>query len=222
MALSTATTPNQRTTAGRPDPAASRRGSALALVAVFVVVLVALAGASMAAGILRHRDTAGTAPLADPATPDLSLGQAVRTSFGSVTATEALINNGLSSEDLGGMSHGVSNLVSTGNSEVNVVVRLQNTGKRPVGIDATQFRLLVGAKGSPAGKPLKATVTTLQAGGLAPGATLDARVTFVSPSDGSQLWLQFTDPHGTAAPIRIELGRTSDVKAAPAASGHQH
>jgi Domain of unknown function (DUF4352) len=196
------------------------RRSAFALVAVLAVVMVALTGASMAVAIIRHPGAAGVAPLADPASPDLGLGQAVRTSFGSLTATEALVNNGLSSEDLGGMSHGVSNLVSTGSSEVNIVVALHNNGSRPIGVDATQFRLLVGSASSPAAKSIKATVTTLQAGRLPAGSTLEARVTFVTPSDGSKFWLQFTDPDG-GAPIRIGLGRTSAIKA-PASTGHHH
>jgi hypothetical protein len=217
MALSTATS-NRRTVAVRTGPAVRR--SALALLAVLAVVLVALTGASMAVGVLRHPGAAAALPLADPTSPDLGLGQTVRTSFGSLTATEALVNNGLSSEDLGGMSHGVSNLVSTGSSEVNIVVALHNTGNRAIGVDATQFRLLVGSTGTPAAKSIKATGTTLQAGRLPAGSTVEARVTFVTPSDGSKFWLQFSDPHG-GAPIRIGLGRTNAVKA-PATTGHNH
>jgi hypothetical protein len=217
MALS-ATTSHPRRVAAPPGPEVV--GSALAWAAVIAVVLVALVGASMALAIVRHPDAASAAPLADRTSPNLGLGQAVQTSFGSVTATEALVNNGLTSADLGGMSHGVSNLVGAGSAEVNIVVSLHNSGKQAVGVDATQFRLLVGSKGVPAGKPTKVTGTTMHAGRLAAGATLDARVTFVVPSDGSQFWLQFKDPSG-GLPIRIALGHTGVVKA-PVDTGHQH
>ncbi len=203
----------------RPGQVNHNRGSALLLVAIMALALLAVGGAWMAADIVRNQGTAGIAPLADPAAQDLGLGQAIRTSFGSLMAAEALINNGLSSEDMGGMSHGVSGFVGTGSAQVNVVVTLHNTGNRAVGIDATQFTLLVGSKGGvPAGKPIKASGTTLQAGGLAGRASVDARVTFVAPTNGARLWLQFTDPHGGARPIRIELGRTGVAK--PAAKAH--
>ncbi len=198
----------------------SRAGSALLVVAMFALVTVMVAGISLAVPLLRHTGrTATSITLANPASTSLTLGQPIRTSFGSLTASEALLNNGLSSEDLGGMSHGVSNLVGTGSVEVDVVVSLTNTSKRAVGFDAGQFKLLVGPGTAPVGKPIKATNTTLQAGLLAPGTSVDARVTFVTATNGSALWLQYADPAGGGL-TRIGLGRTNVVKA-PAAP-HQH
>jgi hypothetical protein len=181
-------------------------------------VLLAAVGITLAVSILRPtaRGAAGRA-LADPAAGDLALGQPARTSFGSLLVSAADLNNGLSSEDLGGMSHGVSSLVSTGSAQVNVVVTLTNTSHRPVPVAAGQFRLLTARPGVPPGGPVAAQATTIQAGSLPPGASVDARVTFVTATDGSRLWLQYTDPSGI--PIRAALGRTAEATAPPA-HGH--
>jgi hypothetical protein len=187
---------------------------------MLAVVLVALVGVRLAAPILQHPGSArAQVVLEQPGATDIGLGQGVRTSFGSLTAAEALVDNGLSSEDLGGMSHGISNLVSTGFAQVNTLVTLTNTSKHPVGIEAKQFLLLKGRNGVPTGKGIKATGTTLHAGELLPGSSVDARVTFITPTDGSALWLQFTDPAGGHR-IRISLGQTNVVTAPKA--GHQH
>jgi hypothetical protein len=190
------------------------------IVGVAALLLVALVGVGLAVSILRSPRAAVAEPsLADPAANNLALGQPVRTSFGSIVASEAEVNNGLSDEDVGGMSHGVSSLVRTGSAQVNVVVTMSNSGRRAVQMAAGQFRLLTGRDGVPAGKPVLPQATSMQAGLLAPGATVDARVTFVTPTDGSQLWLQYADPAG-GKPIRIALGSTSEILASP--GPHQH
>jgi hypothetical protein len=197
-----------------------RGGHPLVLAGMVVLALLAIVGGGLAVTILRPTHVAAAGPaLADPAAPDLALGQPVRTSFGSMVASDAEVNNGLSDDDLGGMSHGVSSLVGTGSAQVNVVVTLTNTGRRTVETAAGQFRLLTGRNGVPAGPPILPQATSMQAGSLIPGATVDARVTFVTLTDGSQLWLQYADPAG-GRPIRIALGSTSKIDT-PAGS-HQH
>lgn len=218
MALTTANP--TRITAAERRKATPTGGSALLVVGMVSVVVLMLVGIALALPMLRHT-SAGAAPvaLADPRSHSLTLGQPIRTSFGSLTASEAQLNNGLSSEDLGGMSHGVSSLVGTGSAQVDVVVTLANTSKHPVPLAAGQFKLLTGPGASPVGKTVKVTGTTLQAGLLAAGASEDARVTFVTPTNGSALWLQYSDPAG-GAQTRISLGRTGKVSAP--AGPHKH
>lgn len=203
-------------------PTSDRR--AVARSALLVLLLLGLVGTAVVGLrtglrlISNRSEHAAELALAAPTRTDLGLGQPVRTSFGAVTAVAAEINNGLSNADLGGMSHGVSGVVSTGRAQVEVIVTLANTGTRPVVVAADQFRLVT-RKGTDApGVPLKPSGTTLLAGPLPAGASVDTRVAFVVPTDGASMQLQYADP-GLRAPVRIALGRTDRI-ATP--KGHEH
>jgi hypothetical protein len=201
-------------------PAASRTSRALLVVVLLSVMVAAVAGAALAANLIQTRnERAAVAALADPTTTGLGIGQSVRTSFGAMTVAEATVDNGLSSEDLGGMNHGVQNLVSSGYAEINVVVTLNNTSHHPVVVQAPQFRLLTGRGDHPTGKPIPASVTTLAAGLLPERSVVDARVTFVTATNGSQLWLEYTAP-GMRTPVRVALGTTAKI--AKIDDGHKH
>jgi hypothetical protein len=204
-----------------PEASAARRtGRALLVVVLLAVSVAAILGTMLAANLISTRsERAALASLADPSTPGLGISQPIRTSFGAVTVAEATVDNGLSSEDLGGMSHGVSSLVSQGFAEINVVVTVNNTSYRPVVVQAPQFRLLTGRGGQPTGKPIAASVTTLTAGQLPARSAVDARVTFVAPTNGAHMWLEYTDP-GAANPVRVSLGTTSTI--ATVNDGHKH
>jgi hypothetical protein len=204
----------------RSAPETSRAGRVLLLVVLLAVVVAAVAGAVLATNLVQTRsERAAVASLADPTTTGLGLGQSVRTSFGAMTVAEATVDNGLSSEDLGGMNHGVSSLVSSGFAEINVVVTLNNTSHHPVVVQAPQFRLLTGRGDRVTGKPIPASVTTLAAGLLPGRSVIDARVTFVTATNGSQMWLQYTDP-GLKTPVRVALGTTAKI--AQVADAHKH
>ena len=206
------------TTAPTPDRRAVARS---ALLVLLLLGLVATAAVGLRTGLrlISHRsEHAAELALAAPTRTDLGLGQPVRTSFGAVTADGAEINNGLSNADLGGMSHGVSGVVSAGRAQVEVIVTLANTGTRPVLIAADQFRLVTRKGTGAPGAPLKPSGTTLLAGPLPAGASVDTRVAFVVPTDGASMELQYADP-GLHAPVRIALGRTDRI-AAP--KGHEH
>lgn len=193
--------------------------SVLLVLPVLALVAAAAMGLHTALSLVTHRsERAAEVALAAPSRPDLAIGQAVRTSFGALTVDGAEVNNGLSGADLGGMSHGVSALVSQGRAQVEATVTLANTGRRPVLVAASQFRLVT-AKGSAApSASLRPSGTTLPAGPLPAGASVDTRVSFVVPTDGASMQLQYVDP-GLPAPIRIALGRTDRISAA---KGHVH
>ena len=206
------------TAAPTPDRRAVAR-SALLVLLLLGLVATAVVGLRTGLRLISHRsEHAAELALAAPTRTDLGLGQPIRTSFGAVTAVGAEINNGLSNADLGGMSHGVSGVVSTGRAQVEVIVTLANTGTRPIVVAADQFRLVTRKGTAPPGAPLKPSGTTLLAGPLPAGASVDTRVAFVVPTDGASMELQYADP-GLRAPVRIALGRTDRI-ATP--KGHEH
>lgn len=204
----------QRTAELGPD----RWGAARSVFLVFLLLAtLAVGGVGLAKGLqlLAHRsEHAAELALAAPSRGDLRLGEQVRTSFGALVASAAEVNNGLSSQELGGMSHGVSALVSTGRAQIEVAVTLSNTGHGPVLVGADQFRLVTHKGPGPWGPLLKPSGTTLMAGPLPAGASVDTRISFVVPTDGAAMSLVYRDP-GRPEPVRIALGRTDRILARP-------
>lgn len=199
-----------------PGPRGARLATGLALVAV---VGAGVAGARLALPLLQHPgEQAALASLLDPTTPGLTMGQHVRTSFGSLTVGGADINNGLSQEDLGGMNHGVSSLVSSGQAQVTVAVTL-TAETSAVTVGGGQFRLLAGKGEQPTGTPTGAAGTTFPAGELSRRTSVDGRISFVTPTDGSHLWLQYTDP-GSHQVTRVALGQSAVIGADTDAHAH--
>jgi hypothetical protein len=194
-----------------------RRGLLLALVSTLVVA--GVVGAVLDLRLAHTRsERAALGALAEPATPGLRPGQPIRTSFGAMTVDAATLDNGLSSEDLGGMTHGVSGLVSEGYAEVTVQVTVNNTTHHAVIVQANQFRMLR-QPGASKRVSVAASATTLQAGPLPGRSSVDLRLTFVTPTDGSRLWLQYADPgHPTLA--LVDLGSTAKITAP--VENHQH
>ena len=205
--------------AGRAAGVDRRGPRALLTAGLAVVVLAAGAGLTLALPVLMHPgEQAAMDALIDPGSPGVGVGAAVRTSFGSLTVGEVVVNDGLSPADMGGMTHGVSSMVGAGAAQVNVVVALWNHAGTPAALAASQFTLLRGGASGPTGAPLPAVGTTLPVTPVPPGASLDARLTFVTPTDGSRLWLQFVD--GGRPVLQVPLGATDRV-AAPA-NPHAH
>lgn len=195
----------------------SRPGVLAALVAALLVVGVVGAVLDLRLAGTR-KDRAAIATLADPSTPGLRPGQPIRISYGALTVDAASLDNGLTSEDLGGMNHGVSGLVSQGYAEVTVQVTVNNATHHPVILQANQFHMLRQA-GTKHRVSIAAAATTLQAGPLPGRASVDTRLTFVTPTDGSRLWLQYTDP-GHAQQVLVDLGSTAKITAP--VDPHQH
>lgn len=197
------------------DDSAKHTAARTVLVVLLVlgIVTAAAVGLRAAASLVTHRaERAAELGLAAPTRTDLTLGEPVRTSFGALTVDGAEVDNGLSSQDLGGMSHGVSALVSQGRANVEVTVTMANTGIRPIVVSAAQFRLVTRKGTAAPSAPLAPSGTTLLAGPLPSRASIDARVAFVVPTDGASMWVEYTDP-GLRRPVRIALGRTDRISA---------
>jgi hypothetical protein len=142
------------------------------------------------------------------------VGEGQRTSFGTVSVLTVDVLEGLDPHALGGASHGVQGLVAAGETQIAVSVRLSNSSDHAVDYSPKQFRLR--APGQP--KPVPATAGSLQPGVLAPGASIDARLAFVTRADGSDQFVEFTD--GDASPVRIDVGRT-DHRPVPPVHPHR-
>jgi hypothetical protein len=144
----------------------------------------------------------------------LAVGDQATTAFGSMTVENIHILDGLTAEDLGGMTHGIQGLVPADLAQVEIAVRLQNTGADTVKVDPAQFELAV--VGSPAA--VTTTSVAVRPVSLPAGAGMDMSLTFVVPRAGGEMNLHYTDPV-TSNQIDIPVGR---VDQAPAGEGGSH
>ena len=203
--------------AGRP--AQGRRAPAAGLVLLALVGALAVVGAGLAVRTV-------LASRSNPATS--AAGTTVRTSWGTMQVHQSEVVSGLSDRALGGMSHGVQNLVSAGKAQVAVTVTLHNSSSQVVKYDTNQFRLLVG-HGSPSSAQIPPLGTSLSAGELRKGGTVEGTVSFVTVADGSQLWLQLADRGqnvlvavGAATPPDSTPDEGGPHEPAPEDPGHEH
>ncbi len=178
-----------------------------------VIALLAVVGGVLAVQMVR----------AGAGTDVTATGASAHTSFGSVAVHQSEVLNGLTSSSLGGMSHGISGLVKAGQAEIAVTVTLTNTDKRSVRYAADQFRLRAGAA-APTGTAIAPGGTSLSSGELSRGGTVEGTLSFVTPVNGSHLWLQFADGgHLITLPLSATAKDGSSVDGnAPAAPGDQH
>jgi hypothetical protein len=111
--------------------------------------------------------------------------------------------NGVTAKDLSGVTHGISNYVPPNKTQVQASVTLTNLLGDTVDYSPTQFRLLVGKNRKPVGE----VRASFRPGALQPDASISGQLKFVAPRNGSQLWIEFTDPR-RSKPVLIDLGRT--------------
>ena len=158
--------------------------------------VVALAIAAALAGMLL------AAQLVARAQPATESEQDVPTSFGTLRVTRVDLIDGLTPEDLAGMTHGIQNLVPSDKVQVAASVLLTNRGQRPVDYSpARQFRV-VSSSGA-AVEPLSGQVAETAV--LPAHASLTTSISYSASRDGGELWLEYLDP-GRGSPIRVRLG----------------
>lgn len=171
-----------------------------------VVLAVGVWGGVLAATAFRE---AATAP------PHLeAVGEEVPTSFGSLTVERVATLDGLTSEQLGGVTHGISNLVLEGSAQVEVSVLVVNGSDAPVDVVPDQFSLTV--EGAEAPVPMSgSTIHPLRLGA---GGAVEATLTFVVPTSGAAMTVHYAGPDGSA--IEVDAGVLDQV--APPADQHPH
>jgi hypothetical protein len=178
--------------------------------ALLVVAVVALA----VAGTWRAIVTLASASVHGEHSGHVALGEVSPTAFGAMTVETIDIIDGLTDEDVGGMTHGIQGFVPAELAQVEIAVRLENTGGDAVRVDPAQFALAV--VGSPdAGSPTGSTARPMS---LPAGAGVDVSLTFVVPRAGGEMNLHYTDPV-TTSQIDIPVGRVDQV---PAGEGGSH
>jgi hypothetical protein len=172
------------------------------------VIAVAIAGGLLAIGVL----TAGAGDADHEHAHEL--GEAIDTSFGSVTFEHVATIGGLTPEALGGVTHGIQNLVLTGKAQVEVAVLVVNQGDHAIPVVPDQFSLTVdGGTG-----PSAMTGSTIQPLRLQPGGSVEATFTYVVPQSGAAISVAYADPGGEV--VSLPAG-SLDLVAAPS-DGHTH
>jgi len=180
-------------------------GRALPLIAfVALVAGLALAGTMIAILTLAAGHEDGGLPGTS------AIGHPITTSFGTITVESAETISGLTSGDLGGVTHGIQNLVLSDKAQVEVAVLFANTGDVPVRVTPSQFQLIV--EGTP--DPVAPTGSTMRPLSLEPGASVEASLTFVVPQSGARMTVGYADP-GNAAAITVPIGILGQAPAVP-------
>lgn len=193
----------------RRQPASHRGVYAL----VGAVIALALAGGVMAASILTGDDVSGVHPHDIP-----GIGEPATTSFGAVRVQHVEKLGGLGGRALGGMTHGIANLVESDKMQVQVSATITNLSPKTLRYSPDQFQLRTSAR-----KPVNLTGASVRPGTLQPDAAIDLRLTFVVPRKDARLWISFDDP-GSREPVLVDLGRiqvANDSRSEPE-KGHGH
>ncbi len=171
-----------------------------------LIGLLALVLALAAAGVLQ-----AAAGISDALRDGLSFGvaQPIPTGYGALTVAQVEVMDGLTSQDLSGVTHGIQNLVLSQNVQLQITLQFVNRSDRPSALSPDQFRLAsaVNAEG------LAPTSGTLQTGSLPAGASLDANLSFVTPRTSQPLWVVYREP-GRLQPVRVPVG-SADPNADP-------
>ena len=148
-------------------------------------------------GVAAARDIAGGVG----ATVDVEAGAMVETGYGSVLVTGTRLANGLTHEDLNGMTHGIPGLVS--DKEQMVTVNVSVTGS--AGDRAREPQDLMLSAGS--GDPVAPVGGTLSAGPVVAGGAVTGTVNFVVGGSLEELSLLVGDADGGRAAVPLRLTR---------------
>lgn len=143
-----------------------------------------------------------------------SLGCDVRTSFGSLVVGTAQTLPGVTSRNLGGMSHGIAGYVPPDKAQVQVTVELTNRLRVPVAYSPEQFTLV--SKGT----QVPVTTASIRPATLLPDAGMEATLIFVVPRKGQKLQLAFKET-GRTAPYLVDLGRVDTAPKGKDDHSHQ-
>ena len=192
------------------------RLAARALLLTIAIVAIAVAAYGLwlvpgAMGLGAGQPDAATATL--PPQPVLAIGKPARTTFGHLRVLDAHAVTGLTNQQLGNMTHGISGLIDARNAQMQVAIELSNSTHLATHWTAADFRLE-----TVSGEHMYAALGgTQESGTLAPGSSVDLGLNFVVPRDGSKLVLRVRDGEQY---VRVHVGRVA--KAPPGTKGIQH
>jgi len=177
------------------------RHAGLASILVLVVAILGLNGLDLA---YRTFAAGAGAP---------AIGRGIATSFGSVTVAGIDILPGLTAEEVGGMTHGVSGFVAAAQEQIGVNVLVANSTDHAVRILPAAFTLAI--EGTQ--QPFVNTGATFGSVLLQPGSSVEGAVKFIVPRAAANVFIHYLAPDGAA--ITVPAGRL-DVGPAPSDGGH--
>jgi hypothetical protein len=161
----------------------------------------------------------GTGPVerttVSPSPTSPGVGVPAPTGYGWVTVTHVERLRGLTARELGGMTHGVQNLVDSGKVLVAVGVTLTNAQTSPLSYGPSMFRVRIGG---PGGATVPAVASQVGPGTLQPDAGIELVLNFVVPSGGNRLAMLAAD--GRGGQVAIPIG--TSVRSLPGGGTHQH
>lgn len=135
------------------------------------------------------------------------LAQDVRTSFGVITIESVDKSTGLTSQQLAGVNHGIQNLVSPDQVQLEVLVSITNELDVPAAYSPDQFVLIADNSDT----PIQVTSSTFHNGTLQAHAQLEGKVSFTVSLGARKLLLRYTDP-AQPQPILFDLGSTAGAQ----------
>ena len=190
-------------------PQLSARGSRIALLAIANIVGVLAVAGFVAAFIALFPARNGSVSEAGPL-----VGDSVATSYGTITVQHIETIDGLTTQDLGGMSHGIADLVETDEAQILVSVSAVNNSDDAIFVEPGQFALFVDGS-SDALVPTSSTIKPLT---LQPGASVEASVIFVAPLSGAAISVGYSDPGGSV--LVIPAGELDEAPAGATKDDH--
>jgi hypothetical protein len=151
-------------------------------------------------GVLKHK-------------PVFAIGETAPVSFGALQVTAARVANGLTSQQLAGVTHGISGLIDARSSQLQVSIAMTNSKYVDAHWTAADFRL----EAARSGREFAPVGGTKEGGTLAPGSSLDVALNFVVPRNGDHFTLRVRDGNGFVRVHLIQVG-----KAPPGTKGFNH
>jgi hypothetical protein len=193
-----------------------RRFAARAILVTIVAAAVAAAayGAALIPGTLGPQHSQPAAARVLEHKPVFAIRESAPMSFGALQVVDARVAPGLTNQQLGGMSHGISGLIGAKTAQLQVSMEMTNTTYAPTPWSAADFR----AVAARTGREFAAVGGTKESGTLAPGASLDLVLNYVVPRNGDHFTLNVRDGQSLVRVHLIQVG-----KAPPGTKGlHEH
>jgi hypothetical protein len=171
------------------------------LLIIGAVALLAMFGAVLGVNVITTPDDPAHQP------PAWIVGDEVPTSFGLIAITDVSQLAGLKAEDLGGVTHGVGDLVPPDKEQVELSVVVSNTSSRAVSYSfQDEFKMVTSTGGDVSQLPGASSPT----GKISGNSSLTTQLRFMAPRDGGALILEFREP-GARHTSRILVGATDQA-----------
>jgi hypothetical protein len=189
-------------------------GARIALLTIVAsAVAIAAYGATLIPGTLgsEHIQPAFLGTVAHK--PVFAVGDRAPLSFGALQVIDSRVAVGLTNQQLGGMSHGISGLIGARTAQLQVTIEMTNSTYAAAPWTAADFRV----EGARTGREFAAVGGTKESGALAPGSSIDFSLNYVVPRNGDHYTLRMRDGNSSVRVHLIQVG-----KAPPGTAGLDH